>query len=248
MRHIRSSIRIVTFTALTVFLYLTWFVGAFVIPNKQYWRQIAFQLWSKGFLSISGMNVELVGIPPRPPFILVANHLSYVDIPAFRAVVEAVFVAKHEVRSWPLFGRVVRDMGTIFINRTNRRDIPRAGAEIIDRLEDGEGVIIFPEGTSSKGEMVLPFNSSLLEFAARRNLPVHYASITYKMSVADVKASEFVCWWDETVFLEHLWRLFSIPQFTAVINFGEVPVKLDDRKELAHVLRESVTKNFIPVS
>src|SRR5205085_3765351 len=111
---------------------------------------------------------------------LVSNHLSYVDIPALRAVAEGVFVAKGEIENWFMAGKMVRDLGIIFINRQKKRDIPRAKSEIIKKLSDGEGVIIFPEGTSSKGEEVLPFNSSFLEFAARTDLPVHYASISYK--------------------------------------------------------------------
>ena len=75
---------------------------------------------------------------------------------------------------------MVRDMGNIFIDRRNRRDIPRAGEEIIQKLSEGEGVIVFPEGTSTKGEDILPFNSSFFEFAARTDLPVSYVSISYR--------------------------------------------------------------------
>ena len=109
---------------------------------------------------IAGMGIEVIGDPPTPPFFLVTNHLSYVDIAALRATVKGIFVAKAEVNEWFLAGRIVRDMGVIFIDRNNRRDIPRAGAEIIRKLNEGEGVIVFPEGTSTKGEDILPFNSS----------------------------------------------------------------------------------------
>jgi 1-acyl-sn-glycerol-3-phosphate acyltransferase len=99
--------------------------------------------------------------------------------------VDGVFVAKAEVRDWFLAGRIVRDMGVVFIDRKNRRDIPRAGEEIIKRLNDGEGVIVFPEGTSTKGEDILPFNSSFLEFASKTDLPVSYASISYRTQPGD---------------------------------------------------------------
>jgi 1-acyl-sn-glycerol-3-phosphate acyltransferase len=71
--------------------------------------------------------------------------------------VDGVFVAKGEMEGWFLAGKICRDMGTVFITGKTRRDIPRAGAEIIKRLEQGEGVIVFPEGTSTKGEDILPF-------------------------------------------------------------------------------------------
>jgi 1-acyl-sn-glycerol-3-phosphate acyltransferase len=193
------------------------------------------------------MKIEVIGSPPAPPFFLVCNHLSYTDVPALRAVVEGVFVAKGEIESWFLAGKICRDMGTVFINRQNRRDIPRAGAEIIKRLEQGEGVIVFPEGTSTKGEDILPFNSSFLEFAAQKNLPVSYASLTYTTPGNAPKASDTVSWWDEKTFAEHLWYLFQAREYTAIINFGDEPILNRNRIELARILREKVSEKFTPV-
>lgn len=193
------------------------------------------------------MKIEVIGNAPQPPFFLVSNHLSYTDVAALRVVLEGVFVAKGEIESWFLAGRIVRDMGTIFINRQKRRDIPRAGQEIIKKLGEGEGVVVFPEGTSSKGEEVLPFNSSFLEFAAQTDLPVSYASITYKTPVNEPPASETVCWWDEKGFAEHLWNLFQLKEFTAIINFGDEPIQNANRKILARELHEKVKEGFIPV-
>jgi len=247
MKYLRAVFRFASFIASTLGLYSMWFIGAFFIPNKQMWRQTAFGAWARAFVKISGMKVEVVGVPPRPPFFLVSNHLSYTDVAAIRSVLEGVFVAKGEMESWFLAGRIVTDMGTIFINRQNRRDIPRAGAKIIERLESGEGVIVFPEGTSTKGETVLPFNSSFLEFAAQTDLPVSYASITYKIPNDSPKAVDTVCWWDEKTFAEHLWELFQVRKFTAVINFGSEPIQNANRKELAKTLWNNVNENFIPV-
>lgn len=247
MRYVRAAIRFIAFFISTIGLYAVWFLGAFFVPNKAYWRQVLFLVWAKMFSRIAGMKIEVINKPPRPPFFLVSNHLSYTDIPAFRAVINGVFVAKGEIDSWFLAGKMVRDMGTIFINRQNRRDIPRAGAEIIKKLDDGEGVIVFPEGTSTKGEEVLPFNSSFLEFAAQKNLPVSYASISYKTPVNEPDASDVVCWWQDISFMAHLWRLFQVKEFTATIIFGEQPVHSRNRKELAHFLREKVKEKFIPV-
>ena len=247
MKYIRAVVRFIAFLFSTLGLYAVWFVGAFFIPNKIFWRQVIFRLWAYSFARISKMKIEIIGTPPRPPFFLVSNHLSYTDIPAFRAVIEGVFVAKSDIENWFIAGRIVRDMGAIFINRQNRRDIPRAGAQIIERLDNGEGVIVFPEGTSTKGEEVLPFNSSFLEFAAKKQLPVSYASITYKTPIGEPEASDAVCWWQEISFIEHLWQLFQVKEFTAVINFGDAQINNANRKELAHELREKVKEKFIPV-
>ena len=247
MKHLRASLRFVLFLAATFGLYGIWFVSVFFIPNKQFWRQVIFRSWARAFVKILGMKIEVIGKPPRPPFFLVCNHLSYTDIPALRVAAEGVFVAKGEIESWFLAGKIVNDMGAIFINRQNRRDIPRAGAKIIERLNDGEGVIVFPEGTSTKGEKVLPFNSSFLEFAAKTDLPVSYASITYKTSSDQPKASDVVCWWEDISFGAHLYRLFQIREFTAVINFGDEKILKTNRKELAIALWEKVSEKFIPV-
>lgn len=235
------------FTLATLGLYAIWYVCSFFIPNQTYWRQLAFEKWTRTFVFLSGMQIEVIGTPPKSPFFLVSNHLSYVDIAALRAVVPGVFVAKIEVSKWFLAGRIVRDMGIVFIDRRNRRDIPRAGAEIIQKLNEGEGVIVFPEGTSTKGEDILPFNSSFLEFAARTDLPVSYVSISYRTPEGEEPASKMVCWWDDISFLAHLFRLLSVKGFTAILDFGEEPIVNPDRKRLAAELRDRVKEKFIPV-
>ncbi len=235
------------FVLATLGLYAIWYVFSFFIPNQTYWRQLAFGTWTRTFVRICGMEIEVIGAPPKPPFFLVSNHLSYVDIAALRSVVEGVFVAKMEVSQWFLAGRIVRDMGVVFIDRKNRRDIPRAGEEIIRKLNEGEGVIVFPEGTSTKGEDILPFNSSFLEFAARTDLPVSYVSITYRTPEGEEPASKMVCWWEDISFFAHLFRLLTVKRFTAILDFGEEPIVNPDRKQLASELRNRVREKFIPV-
>lgn len=247
MKYIRAAIRMFLFVVSTLGLYSIWFIGAFFIPNKIYWRQIIFGSWAKAFVWIARMKIEIIGTPPRPPFFLVSNHLSYTDVPAIRAVLNGVFVAKGEIESWFLAGRICRDMGAIFINRQNKRDIPRAGLNILKSLEQGEGVTVFPEGTSTKGEKVLKFNSSFLEFAAKSNLPVHYAAITYKTPAGAPPPSATVCWWDEKSFGEHMWILFQLKEVTAIITFGEQPIQSPNRKELAQKLWTAVSDKYIPV-
>lgn len=246
MKTIRASIRTLLFAVSTLGLYAVWFLAGLFIPNKIYWRQVIFDKWTWSFVKISGMKLEIIGTPPKPPFFLVCNHLSYADMAALRQAATGVFVAKAEILSWPVAGAIIRSMGTVFIDRTNRRDIPRAGQAIIERLDAGEGVIVFPEGTTSKGEEILPFNSSFLQFAAESDVPVSYAALTYRTDGGPL-ASTYVCWWEDISFFEHMWRLFKLPGYTAVVSFGEEPISNKDRKALAAELRQKVSEKFIPV-
>lgn len=237
-----------SFVSYTLGIYSLWWLFVIFVSDKPRWRQFIFGSWAKFFVKIAGMKVSIAGTPPQPPFFLVSNHLSYTDIPVFRSVVETVFVAKGEIEQWFMAGKIVRDMGAIFINRQNRRDIPRAGAEILKRIDDCEGVMVFPEGTSTKGEDVKKFNSSFLEFAAQAHLPVYYAAITYSTPDGAMPASIAVTWWDDTSFMAHLWRLFQVANIDVSINFSAAPILSTDRKLLAQELQQKVSEKFVPVS
>ena len=173
--------------------YVVWFVGAFVIPNKPYWRQFCYRNWARGFARIANMRIEVIGPVPSPPFFLVVNHLSYMDIPAIRAVVDGVFVAKAEIRDWFVAGKIISDMGRSLSTGKIAATFRGPVQKIISKLSDGEGVIVFPEGTSTKGEDVLPFNSSFLEFAARDRPAclVRLAQLPYAAEASRPRASPF---------------------------------------------------------
>lgn len=248
MRSLIAGVKLIRFVTATLGLYSFWFAARVFMRDKIRWRQTIFEAWTKSFVRISKMKIVVSGTPPEPPFFLVTNHLSYTDIALIRSVAKGVFVAKAEVEGWFLAGRICRDMGTIFIDRKNRRDIPRAGELIIERLDAGEGVIVFPEGTSTAGKEVLPFNSSFLEFAARCASPVSYAAITYTTPEDEPPASTAVCWGQNISFFDHLWRLLKLRGYTAIISFGDAPIVSSDRKLLAATLHNRVEEKFTPTA
>src|SRR6476661_1676981 len=142
-------------------------VLAFAPRSRRRYREGLFRATCRCLLALLRAEVRVVGPPPRPPFLLAANHLSYLDILVLAGRLPVRVVAKAEVLRWPLLAPLYKGFGALSIGRSDRRDIPRVLAEIEAALARGEGVILFPEGTSSSGETVLPFRSPLLALPAR---------------------------------------------------------------------------------
>ena len=143
--------------------------------------RIAWMQWmSRRFLSVLHCSVEVSGEVPRGGLIA-CNHLGYVDILVLGSVCPAIFVAKSDVREWPIFGWLASRAGTIFVSRNAPAKVAAQLQEMEQPLRDGRPVILFPEGTSSDGSQVLPFRSSLLESAIITGSPVTSAAIGYDL-------------------------------------------------------------------
>jgi 1-acyl-sn-glycerol-3-phosphate acyltransferase len=207
----------------------------------------AFQLWSRGLCRIFGVRVTTRGEVPRPPFLLVSNHLSYVDIVALGTRVPCTFVAKAEIDGWPIFGAICRSVNTIFIDRRMKRKLPDILARIERALAAEQGIVIFPEGTSSAGAGVLPFRSSLLELAADLGRPVHYVAINYRVPEGEMPAHLSVSWWADMPLGEHLKNFLVLPRVDCELHFGDAPVAAADRKTLTAELEREVSRRFRPI-
>ncbi|NNG15064.1 MAG: 1-acyl-sn-glycerol-3-phosphate acyltransferase, partial [Gemmatimonadales bacterium] len=182
---VRQVLRIGSVATWTGFSFLLWGVGALLFfplaRVRQRWRLSSFRRWAGGSCRLLGMRRTIEGTPPLDaPFILVSNHLSYVDIILLASVVPGVFVAKREVRAWPMWGLFASAMRTIYVDRERRRDALRVASVIDSALGQGEGVILFPEGTSTDGSRVQPLKPALLAVAANSAHPVHYARLSYR--------------------------------------------------------------------
>lgn len=197
--------------------------------------------WSRGTAFILNLHIQTVGTPPEAPFILVSNHLSYVDIFPMFINMKCTFVAKKEVGSWPLLGFMVKTMGVIFVDREIKRDVKRVNELISKVINEYQGIVLFPEGTTSGGNEVLPFRSSLLDFPAEMSIPVYYSAIQYKTSRGDPPAETSVCFFGgRDSFLKHLLKLASNKRIDCIVHYAEKPVQMSDRKELALSLQEHV--------
>lgn len=246
MRSLRAVSRLIALAALTLLAWLFKLLGAplrVLAPRlHQRWRDRVFRVWASWVTRLIGMQAQVRGRLPEPPFLLVANHLGYVDIFLLARYLPAVFVAKHELASWPVAGRIIASVDTIFIDRSRKRALPDVSRRIAAALQAGNGVILFPEGTSTNGEAVLPLMPSLLAWAAEQRYPVWYAAISYETGPGEPPASDAVCWWGDTGFLPHLLAMLRLPHFVAHLDFARAPIIGDDRKQLALLLHEAISR------
>jgi 1-acyl-sn-glycerol-3-phosphate acyltransferase len=143
-------------------------------------------------------------------------------------------------------GTITRWAGTIFIDRSIKRDIPRVLAQIEQRLTRHLGVVVFPEGTSSPGAEVRRFLPSLLQIPAQAGYPVSYASLAYRTPAGENPAHLAVCWWGDMTFFKHFYELLGVRRFDASVTFGEQPISSSDRKQLAEQLHRAVSDQFVP--
>lgn len=247
MRWIRAGYRLAGIGCVTVGGYLAYLARLPLRRSpaaRERLRVATFGGWARRVTRLLRMRIDVRGRPPAEPCVLVSNHLSYVDIVVLAAHLDAIFVAKSEVAGWPVLGPMTRAMGTIFVNRTAVRELPRVNDSIERALAAGHTVVIFPEGTSTRGEEVLPFRPSLLEPAVRTSYPVGCASLSYRTPPGEPPASLSVCWWGDMPFFGHAVGLVQLSQFDATLHFGEALLREKDRKVLARESWRAVRERF----
>jgi 1-acyl-sn-glycerol-3-phosphate acyltransferase len=169
----------------------------------------------------------------------VSNHLSYLDILIYSAVMPCAFVSKIEINKWPYFGVAARAGGTLFIDRASRASAMAVADEMAERLKLPVPVLLFPEGTSSDGAQVLRFHATLFEPAVKAGAPVTAAAVRY---VIDHGVPEReLCWFGNAPFLPHLWKALGTPGFSARVIFG-CPGIYSSRREAARATHAQVSE------
>jgi 1-acyl-sn-glycerol-3-phosphate acyltransferase len=207
----------------------------------------------RGLVRIVGIRIEIVGEPcPHRPVLFVANHCSYFDIVVLGARLDASFVAKQEVAGWPGIGPMARIAGTVFVERRARHSRTQRDA-MSDLLGRGNNsLILFPEGTSSNGQSVLPFKSSLFSVVegGLRTLPVQPVSVSYTrldgLPLGRGWRSHYA-WYGDMELASHLWMALGLGRVTVTLVFHP-PVTLDawgSRKALAEHCEKQVRRGVI---
>lgn len=249
MRHLLAIIKMISFLVVTLFFYsliMVLLVFSIFGINYEKYRGYLLKYWGKSVCYIMNVKFDIRGTVPEPPFFLVSNHLSYADVFVLFAQLRCLFVAKSDVKHWPLIGFIVKTCGILFIDRQKKRDIKRVNDKISKNINSNQGIIVFPEGTTSPGTEVLRFRAPLLEYPASTGFPVTYVALSYQTPDTEDPAYKSVCWWDERSFFSHFYELLKLNSFTCIMNFGNETITNGDRKALTASLNKAIADKMIP--
>lgn len=194
--------------------------------------------WSAQLLNILGVSLK-AGTPPQFEHgaLLVANHVSWLDIFVIHATRRVHFVSKHEVRNWPVAGWLAHRAGTLFIQRAKKHDTARINGEMHALLQNGAWVAVFPEGTSTDGRQLKRFMPSLLQPAVKEDLPVVPAALRYQTPGGEyTRAAAYI---DDISFGKSLWQIAGEREIVARLDFGK-PLKNADRRALAEAAHQEI--------
>ena len=252
MRRVLAGLRLAALVAATlafIVMQAVWGLPLFILrrPSLKH-RMPFFAPWARTALFILGVRVTVHGTPPSPPFLLVSNHLSWLDAVVLASRAPGVFVVMAEAAGWPGIGSACRVAGVIFTDRRRRSDVPRTLGLMREALERKLGVTFFPEGAVSDGRDVGRFRTGLVQIAPETGRPIHYVTVSYETPPGSPGARRVVAWIDEVNALTHFLRLAQLPRIDASLHFGAAPLAGGDRKELAGRLRDAVAEKFVPLA
>ncbi len=218
-----------------------WTIRAHFPRLSQEQREMRVQAWALQLLALWGIHLKVLGQPVRSgPALMVSNHISWLDILVIHAARYCRFVSKSDIRGWPLVGALATGAGTLYIERTSRKDALRMVRDMADAMKAGDVVAVFPEGTTSDGRELLPFHANLIQSAITADVPVQPMSLKF----VDARSGELTlapCYIGEDTLLGSIWRTLTAQPIHAVVHFGE-PQRAEgrDRRQWAVDLRQSV--------
>ncbi|HSD61367.1 MAG TPA: lysophospholipid acyltransferase family protein [Burkholderiales bacterium] len=198
--------------------------------------------WSRDLLAILHVRVTVRGTPPRVPggrTVVVGNHLSWLDVFVVDACAPSRFVAKSEIRGWPVIGWLAARAGTLFIDRSRRHATAHTNEQITAAIRDGDCVAVYPEGTTSDGTILRPFHASLLQPAVDAGATLHPAAVRYPGP--DGRPHPAMLFVDNMSFASSVLMIVAEREIAAEVTFLDpIPAAGRDRRELARVSEEAV--------
>ena len=207
-------------------------------------RDRRIQRWSAQLIAICGVSLQVnhtAQAEPVSPALIICNHISWLDIFVINSVHACRFVAKSDIRDWPLIGWLCDKSGTIFIARGKQRDVRRIYAGLVQSIHNGERVAFFPEGTTSAQGTILPFHANLFEAAIEAQVPVQAYAIRYRDAAGNYHpAADFI---GEMSFAESMLMILRHPAMHAeLIRLPAVSSEGAHRRELAGTMRAKIAQ------
>jgi len=200
----------------------------------------ATQKWMRQGCRVLGLDIQTRGVVSSGAVMMVANHISWLDIVGLAASSPVTFVSKSDLKSWPIVGMLARFSGTVFIRRGSLFSMHDTLTSLVDILELGRKTIFFPEGTTTTGETVKTFHSGLFETASIANCRVQPVAIRYyREGQQDRIISPYI---DDDHFLMHLWRLLLKGGVSLHLDFlDEIQTEKNNRREVARICRARIS-------
>ena len=192
-------------------------------------------------LYASNVRVRRVGAPPPEGAFIVANHLSWADSFTFLSELGCRFMVNHLYGQIVGFGTILKTVGVAFVNRMSVKAIGSTQKVMRTILRGESSLMVFPEGRTSRGAVVRPFKSALLQVAVELRRPVYWATIRYETARNWPPASVIVGWEEWPPLLTHIYRAFHPPRIICRILYGEAPIEASDRRTLAEALHRAVS-------
>lgn len=204
-------------------------------------RDAQVQGWAREMLARLAIKLIVNGQPPAVgPVLLVANHISWLDIVVMHAARHCRFISKASVQHWPIVGTLANGAGTLYIERESRRDAMRVVHHMAERLGAGDVLAVFPEGTTGDGTTVRPFHANMLQAAIAAQAPVQPVGLHFCDSTTG-QHSFAPCYIGDDSLLDSLWRTLKTDGLQAVVSFGDVQLPEGrDRRTWAADLHQAV--------
>jgi 1-acyl-sn-glycerol-3-phosphate acyltransferase len=201
------------------------------------------QRWSGHLLAILGAQLQTSGEPIAPGCLLVANHISWLDVFVINALVPSAFIAKAEVRNWPVIGWLAAKNGTVFLKRGSRGHAKIINAEIASLLDAGRNVALFPEGTTTDGSHVLHFHAALLQPAIAAGHAIQPLALSYQLP--DTTPTRAPAYDGDLSLGQCIANIIATPAFVASIAVMPVlEVNGRDRRDLARIAHEGISRSI----
>jgi 1-acyl-sn-glycerol-3-phosphate acyltransferase len=208
------------------------------------WAEAKQTWFFERILDVFQLTVTDEGTPLSGGHLAASNHVAVLDIPALSARHRGLFVAKAQIAAWPILGFIIASAGTIFITRERARDSVTVLSQMERAIAAGRRVLFFPEGTTSPGDRVRRFHTSLFAAACRLGTPVQPVALFYEDLADPSRPNRAVPFIGDQDVVRNLWALFAEPEIRVRVSYLPPVIPGDDRRALADQVRAAIAERL----